>query len=77
MYGKKIVGLGAVSGKYSKKDMDLIYKHTPKEYRSIVNGVKYVLYGSDKVGTVLAPVKNLPKMTFNAKLRQAKFREKK
>ena len=72
-----IIGLGGVNTKRSKKDIDLIYKHTFKDYRSNTNGVKKVMYLDDKYGSVLSPIKDLPISTFNAKLRQAKFRENK
>lgn len=76
MYERKIIGLGSIV-KYSKKNIDLIYKYTSKDNKRIINGVKYVTFLSDEAGTVLAPIENLPEMTFKAKLRQAKFRSKK
>lgn len=69
-------GIGAVS-KRSKKDIDLIYKYTFKDYRSNTNGVKKVLYLDDKYGTVLSPIVELPDSTFKALLRQSKFRQNK
>ena len=69
-------GIGAVSER-SKKDIDLIYKHTFTDFKSNTNGVKKVLYLDDKYGTVLSPIATLPNSTFNRMLRQAKFRSKK
>lgn len=74
-----IIGLGGIGSvsKRSKKDIDLIYKYTFKDYKSNTNGVKKVLYLDDKYGTVLSPIVKLPNSTFNRMLRQAKFRSKK
>ena len=69
-----IVGLGGIK---SQKDIDLIYKYTIKDYRSIIDGVKYTMYLDDERGTILSPIKNLPTSIFNLLLKQAKLKSKK
>jgi hypothetical protein len=38
--------------KITKKE----WEETPKDYKSIIDGVKHKLYLDDKLGTVLTPV---------------------
>lgn len=67
-------GIGAVS-KRSKKDIDLIYKHTDRDFKSNSNGIKKVLYLDKKFGTVLSPIKSLPNDVYITRLNQAKRKE--
>jgi hypothetical protein len=81
MYGKNIIGLGGFvrTKKELKdlyKDINLIYKHTHKDYRSNSEGIPKIMYLDDDGQTVLGPIQKLPKKIFNEMLKQAKRKEK-
>ena len=81
MYGKKIIGLGGFNRtkkelKNLSKDIDLIYKHTIKDYRSNSEGIPKVLYFDENKGTILLPIEKLPKKIFYERLKYAKQKEK-
>ena len=61
MYGDKIIGLGGVKPKRTKKNINLIYKYTLRDYRSFpIDGQKSILYYDEKFGTILSPIISLP-----------------
>ena len=81
MYSKNIIGLGGFNRtkkelKNLSKDIDLIYKHTSKDYRSNSEGIPKILYFDENKGTVLSPIKKLPKKIFYERLKYAKQKEK-
>jgi hypothetical protein len=81
MYGKKIIGLGGFNrtkkeARNLSKDIDLIFKHTMKDYRSNSEGIPKVLYFDKNKGTILSPIEKLPKKIFYERLKYAKQKEK-
>jgi len=54
------------------KDINLIYKHTMKDYKSNSEGIPKILYFDEKIGAVLSPIEKLPKNIFNERLKYAK-----
>lgn len=61
----------------TKKEIDLIYKHTHSDFKGIREGRKCVLYFDKDFGTCSTPIEFLPKNEFKIRLEQAKKKEKK
>ena len=59
----------------TKKNINLVYKHTHKDFKSIRDGVKYVMWYDN--GTVSGPIEDMPEDTWHNFLRSAKKKEEK
>lgn len=57
------------------QEIRLIYKHTHRDYRSMTNGKRSVLYLDKERGTCLSPIEALPEDVYAEKLRYALSRE--
>ena len=59
----------------SIQDIQLIFKHTPRDYRSTYDDYS-VLYGCPARGTVMGPIESMPDEVYELKLSQAKNAER-
>lgn len=61
----------------SKKEIDLIYKHEHKDFKTKLNGIKCVMFFKEGKGSVLCPVKDLPDFEYEKMLKYAQTMEEK
>jgi hypothetical protein len=61
----------------TKRDINLIYKHTHNDFKSNSNNVKKVMFLSELGCTTLGSIENLPDNVFNEKLAYAVKKEEK
>lgn len=62
----------------TKKEVNLIYKHTHRDFKSNTDKVKKVMYLCPETGcTTLGPVLSLPECVWSEKLERALNRESK
>ena len=61
----------------TKREINLIYKHTHRDFKSNSNGVKKVMFLSERGCTTLGPIESLPEKIFKNKLNWALSKESK
>jgi len=59
----------------TKREINLIYKHTHRDFKSNSNGVKKVMFLSERGWTTLGPIESLPEKIFKDKLEYAYKKE--
>jgi len=59
----------------TKKNINLVYKHTHKDFKSIRDGVKYCMWYDN--GTVSGPIEDMPDDLWHIRLRSSKKKEEK
>ena len=59
----------------NKKDINVIWKHTFKDYRGYIGESKAIMYYDNSNGSVLCAIEKLPEKVFDERLEAAERKE--